>query len=773
MSTTSEKIPFAVDMSRLIETLAAQIYPSPLALLRENVQNAYDAILLRRYEGQPFNARIDVTIEHKKVVVADNGIGMSRANLRDHFWRAGSSSKNNDHARAAGVVGTFGIGAMANFGIAEGLTVETETLSGNERTFCVASRSTLSVTEDCIAFEQREPKGNPGTIVTATMQADKSINVAEAVEYITQFVAYLSIDVYVNGPKVSGRSVVDSVPELVRTWKVSKQHVDLGEGFTVDAELTGAISGDMRIVLENILYGSKKLEGCMVLRQGQGTLRTFRSGFGLAATSVSSQYQFGGAADFIFLQPTAGREALVSDSLQLLQRLVRRVDEFASESIATRPESNANANFVRWAHRSRRYDLCSYLRVRIEPGDNIALHEVRDRSENAPVLVYPGNDPSTIKLASEEKPMILLSQNAQRRECEIQYMRKYCKIEELSNAPMVLHLKPETETTDAEKGLAFRIASILLQDYFLEVHIRFGTISQSLPVLVTKAESPVEIVLDPEGATVRIILKLYDSEYLAFGHMTKDFVRNMIFPKVSNLVPSATRQGAEAFLKSIHRTREVFEYETTDLESLTSLWKDYLSGKLTLQQATARAKKVAVRSYQFIDANASAPIRDVVPDVVPNEAATAQHTEPNGPLPPIQRLDMSTDKKVLTIGEGEPPLKGYRCFLAITDRIKDEKGDFFLQPHRTSVVWGGQKALFVFEHHSGDFGLYYDLQTQNVISNQSGGGSVETCTIVMKNRIFIPIPMQIQASFLPQESEKKRFEVRCDILHIDQRLPAG
>jgi molecular chaperone HtpG len=96
-----------------------------------------------------------------------------------------------------------------------------------------------------------------------------------------------------------------------------------------------------------------------------------------------------------------------------------------------------------------------------------------------------------------------------------------------------------------------------------------------------------------------------------------------------------------------------------------------------------------------------------------------------------------------------------------------EKGDFFLQPHRTSVVWGGQKALFIFEHHSGEFGLYYDLQTQNLISDQSGGGSFQTCTIVMKNRVFIPIPAAIQESFLPQTNEKKRFEVRCDILYTE------
>ncbi len=229
-------------------------------------------------------------------------------------------------------------------------------------------------------------------------------------------------------------------------------------------------------------------------------------------------------------------------------------------------------------------------------------------------------------------------------------------------------------------------------------------------------------------------------------------------------------QGAEAFLKSIHRTREIFEYETSDLESLTSLWKDYLSGKLTFQQASERSNRVAVRSYQVLDSGAAGTVRDVVPDVIDNEKATVQpDVQEFGPFPAIQRLDISTEKKVLTIGDNDPPLKGFRCFLAVTDRIKEEKGDFFLQPHRTSVVWGGQKVMFIFEHHSGDFGLYYDLQTQNLITDQSGGGSFETCTIVMKNRVFIPIPTPIQVSFLPQQNEKKRFEVRCDILYIDHR----
>jgi hypothetical protein len=84
---------------------------------------------------------------------------------------------------------------------------------------------------------------------------------------------------------------------------------------------------------------------------------------------------------------------------------------------------------------------------------------------------------------------------------------------ELSDNPKVLLKKAEAEATGAEKALSFRTASILSADYFLESHIRFGTTSDGLPVLVTVAKGPVEIYLDPAGATVRLLLEFYDKEY--------------------------------------------------------------------------------------------------------------------------------------------------------------------------------------------------------------------------------------------------------------------
>ena len=279
------------------------------------------------------------------------------------------------------------------------------------------------------------------------------------------------------------------------------------------------------------------------------------------------------------------------------------------------------------------------------------------------------------------------------------------------------------------------------------------------------------ITLDPAGPTVSATINLYEHEYSAFGSMVKDFVRNAIFPKVADKVPSSTRQGAEAFLRAIRRPREIFEYENTDTSQLSLIWLDYTEGKITLTEAVGRSKQAVQTSVQIVDGRSAAWISDVVPDVVPNEQATHALVVDETPnleaAPAIMRSDVSSVAKLLTIPADQPALRGYRCFIALSEKIRADMGDFFLQPHKTSIVWGGQKVLFIFLHHSGEFGLYYDLQTRDSISEHSGGASFQTSTIILKDVIYIPVPPTIEASFIPAEAERKRFEIRCDLLRID------
>jgi molecular chaperone HtpG len=93
---SKDLIPFQIETQRVIQLLAKQIYQSPLALLRENTQNAFDAVRQRFAKDPSFEPRIDIRLAPDRITIVDNGIGMTPDDLRQHYWTAGSSSKNND-----------------------------------------------------------------------------------------------------------------------------------------------------------------------------------------------------------------------------------------------------------------------------------------------------------------------------------------------------------------------------------------------------------------------------------------------------------------------------------------------------------------------------------------------------------------------------------------------------------------------------------------------------------------------------------------------------
>jgi len=769
--TQSSQIPFHVEMSRIIDLLAKQIYQTPLALLRENAQNAYDAILLRRLDDPSFMPEIRVEITPESISVSDNGIGMTRAELVQHYWRAGSSGKNTPAARAAGVVGTFGIGAMANFGIADELILVTESISG-ERTRSRAVKATLSATEDCIELHTEASTGLPGTTVKAIIAQNATVNVKQATDYLRECVGYLDIPVFANNELVSQRDFVDDFPKPPVEWSFEDKGVRLGSQFSADIQLAVPKVPDAWLRLTNITYQGSPTGGAAILRQGLHQIRTFRSRFALASVAVQSVYGLGGVVNLQVLEPTAGREALTTESIQVLQDLIPGVEGYLSERIGTVAAADQNTAFMEWAHRHGRYDLCGLIGIRLEPhGESMLLQEVHARTQAAPMNCYDGSDPKTIEqLASEDRPLLVVSTRQPRRKCELAYLDNMCHVNKIADTPQVLSRKREQEWSVSESGFAFRVASILEMDYFVPAVVGFGSMSHNLPILVDASRKPVDIILDSSANTLSAILKLYDTDYSALTGMAKDFVRNLVFPKISNLVPSSTRQGAEAFLKAIRRPREVFEYEKADLGSFSEIWSKYLQGEITLGQAAEQSAEVARTSIQVLEPSASARVSSVVPDVLENErimqdAEQATREDELAPLPAIARLDRESPSKLLTIADEDAALKGYRCFIALSNRAREERGDFFLQPHRTEIVWGGQKAFYVFQHHSGEFGLYYELQGADIFAPAPGGKAIPTCTIVLRNQIYIPVPDEVRQQFIPGEGAKKRFEVRCELLY--------
>ena len=114
MSGEDRSFKVGIDFESVLRAISKQIYETPLAFIRENVQNAVDAIRIQalREDVDPADDRyrIEVKSEEDRIFVRDNGTGMSASDLQNFFWTIGASGKRTQEAIAAGCVGMFGIG---------------------------------------------------------------------------------------------------------------------------------------------------------------------------------------------------------------------------------------------------------------------------------------------------------------------------------------------------------------------------------------------------------------------------------------------------------------------------------------------------------------------------------------------------------------------------------------------------------------------------------------------------------------------------------------
>ena len=762
MTQLERKIAFRVEFSRILELLADQIYQSPLALLRENTQNAFDAIRMREAASQDFEPEIKVTVDNEVVTVVDNGIGMTPQEIETNFWWAGKSGKNTDAARAAGVVGTFGIGALANFGVADELSVESESATSGERTLSAVRKSELSTDTQGISITAMAPTGDPGTTVRAWLGDDRKVSVQEARRYLKDFVEFVNVPVLFNGETLSGARYRDALPSERHTWIESRGGVSMPGILAAHLELMGMATGELRVVLEHIqTLGGIGRPGSIVLLQSRNAIRTLRSGFGLATVPVQSLYRWGGVVDLPFLKPTAGREALDASSNQLLQEIVAALDNLVSPIAAQHIESFGSECFLQWIASTRQFQLCGPLEVTVRPSRDAETLE--SAVQHGRLRYYDGRDQSVMETyASEDEPLLVLSRRSPRRDCERGYLVAK-GIEKVDITPRLKANLPLADQSFAHSALSTRIARVLEEDYFLPADIRFGSISGGLPLLVTDRGTPVVIYLDADSTSVAPIIALYREEFDAFGPFVKDFVRSAVFPRIAKLVPSSTRAGAEDFLRHLRSNREWFEYEFEDRADLEEILEEIRAGRLTLAEATKKYTDVTT-SVVEVSSSAEVPLSSVIHSLENEIASVADALLPR---PGIDRRDEETNARILTSDASD--LNGYACFLSLSDTVQREKGDFFLQPHSTEVVWGGGKVVFIFQHHSGHFGLYYDILCQNLVAERAGGGPRITSTILTKNRTFIPIPGEVAGSFLPSPGEVKRLEVRCDVIYLKKQ----
>ncbi|MCQ2351592.1 MAG: ATP-binding protein [Paludibacteraceae bacterium] len=769
----AENIRFNIELNRVLEVLCTQIYDSPLALLRENVQNAYDAILMRKAKNEnQYEPYIKVTISGKQIIIEDNGIGMDSDALKKHYWSAGSSGKNNDEARKAGVVGTFGIGAMANFGVCKSLKVVTQPFDSDITYTSSVDKNKLSLNDECISIEECVDSLNHcGTQIIANLDNGVSITLSEAREYLSPYVQYLQIPVYLNNDCISLEKILP---------KGSKSVVDkkIGINMSFDYEVrynekANAISP--QIYMYNLVREGKPVEGCMLLKQTQNNIiYGLRNYFGLAPIPISSVFNLGGIVNLPTLVPTAGREAVSRESIDDVASIVKVAEKIIAEVIAKDEWVADNSReLIQYIRKYKEYGLAGNICISAaETLERYRLKECKDTINGKQLYYYEGSDKTTIQnITSGNNIVLQLANDFNRHQVQL-FVLKQQNVKLLPDEISVTRIK-ESEYEVPQISIISKIAIILRDDYFLSnTDIFYGNISHDVNIYVRKEDTKLCIYLNKESSDIKYLTGLYETAYGYFEPMVKDFVRSKIYPKISQYVPSSVRGGADALYNILQRNKELYTIESSELGPMEEVINDYREGKTDFQKVLKMAKKFRTTQTVSVDSSQVGDISDDFsqhidrPEVIKEQKrANNQVAEEFYPLPPILRQDVNVSYKVLIDKAANATINGYSTFLAVSNKMFEQYYDFFLYPHTTRIIWSMHKIIYIFTHMNSDLTLYYDIELEKKLDeHKTGGKEIKSSTIITKNKIFVPVINQL-AEYFNISAGKLNFTVRFDVVN--------
>ena len=284
MSEEPSYLTITVDKSHIL-TIGERLYEQSIELIRELVNNAYDADA----------TRVDVTVTEKEIVVADDGEGMDMAGLKQYFNVGSGEKLVNPLSPRFGRnrIGQFGIGKFASLASASRFEVFTQ--KGNFAAHVVFDKARWIEEGDSwkipLTLLVRDDKRGDGTTVRlvelrrAFRPEDVTQRIAEGVPIRAR-----SFSVYVNGYRVSARTLTGN--------RIPVMH---GNEY-------GIIHGE--IVILPAYRASKEDMGIEIKVKGVTVRRELfeMASWGKAATRVRGEIN----ADFLPL--TSDRSGFIEDS---------------------------------------------------------------------------------------------------------------------------------------------------------------------------------------------------------------------------------------------------------------------------------------------------------------------------------------------------------------------------------------------------------------------------------------------------------------------------
>ena len=718
---TNTGFPITIDFERLLGTLAKEIYDTPMAFLRENVQNAVDAIRMYQAENPSFSEGcVTVNVDEKRVSITDNGLGMSQKDQEELFWRVGASGKNTPEAREAGCIGTFGIGGFANFGVCNRLVI-TSKRQGYPgcRTSLQRSDFIGSGTPN-VTCEQCEDSGPHGTIVEAELM--NPADPQQLKDYLTSFVRYMQEPVSFKGKNISGTQFIseksiDGLQKLV----AEPVKLSLSPNSTIHAGFYSDGGGTIHVVI-NEPDSSDLDDSCRGwIKLINGTLEAFKKGFKLCNTNVSSHIGISGRVDMINFVPTAGRDSLSPESQQLLVTLVRAIEKQAMEIILDSTDLlSQHTRILRQVVSEGFIERLGKLDVNLADGEKITLGELRTRHECGTRIYFGSQVQRELLdvLQASGNVIVILSGESNRKKAETDYLSSYCGA--ISYEGLVEIKEKYDELSSFEIDFLANLEAVIKLRYEVSNFTLIpAKITGGVPAYVKTGKSSwITIHIDVRHQEITRLQSLEGSSFLY--SIVNEFCKEYLASTLKAKSPKFFGSGSLDFDELIKKRTEVWKLAESDILTFAN----ESEGGSAEPDALAMSRNVAgIRDVISHSDISTIEVGEEKPEQVQGDQA--ENEPPNAPIAP----------KILKIVDKSESLSIAGFYIKLMDGPAKAFGDDIQAMEESSVFWFGNRITYAFTDAKSVV-FNYELRLQQIIVVQSGTeGDEPTGVVELKHPI--------------------------------------
>ena len=138
---------FKAESKKLLDLMINSIYTNKDIFLRELISNASDAIDKLYYKSltdsnikinkDEFEIKIDINKDKRKLIITDNGCGMTKEELEENLGTIAKSGselfkENNEKSKDISIIGQFGVGFYSSFMVSSKVTVESKSIDSEK-----------------------------------------------------------------------------------------------------------------------------------------------------------------------------------------------------------------------------------------------------------------------------------------------------------------------------------------------------------------------------------------------------------------------------------------------------------------------------------------------------------------------------------------------------------------------------------------------------------------------------------------------------------------